>query len=81
MRRKIEEIPLEPGTIYGLEIRTMAELTEEEYIDYVKNDKLLLVDHHGVLRSGQTGQPFACTPEQVDLLIDYLQNQRQRVGE
>ena len=77
-----EEIEVNVGSIKVVEIKTMAEMTEQEYIDFVKSDSyLFLVDHHGVLRCAQTGMPFATSPRQVDLLIEYLQYERSKVGE
>jgi hypothetical protein len=81
MNKKFEEISITVGTIETVDIKTMAEMTEQEYVDFVKGFNLMHVDHHGVLRSCKTGRPFATSPEQLDLLIEYLQYQRSYVGE
>jgi len=75
-----EEFEFEIEKITSLDIPSMAKLTEEEFIEYVKADNLLYVDHHDVLRCGKTGRPFATTPRQMDLFIEYLSFLRNRLN-
>ena len=81
MNMKIEEIEINIGAIKSVDIPTMGDMTEEEYINYVKEDNLLLVDHQDVLRCSKTGRPFAVTAKQMDLLIEFLQSQRTKMSE
>jgi hypothetical protein len=82
MNKKFEENPVTVGNFESVDIKTMAEMTDDEYRDFLFNGfNLLHVDHHGVLRSCKTGRPFATNPQQLDLLIEYLQSERSNIGE
>jgi hypothetical protein len=81
MNKTIEEIEFNIETVSSVDIPTMFRMTEDEYINYVKGDNLLFVDHHDVLRSGKTGRPFATTARQMDLFIEFLQFQRSKMSE
>lgn len=81
MSETIEEIEFNVETITSVDIPTMFKMSDDEYINYVKQDNLLYVDHHDVLRSGKTGRPFATTAKQMDLLIEFLQFQRSKMSD
>lgn len=76
-----EEFEFNVGTIQSVDIPTMSKMSEDEYVDYIKQDNLLYVDHHDVLRSGKTGRPFATTGAQLDLFIEYLQYLRSKMSD
>jgi hypothetical protein len=57
--------------IEAVDIPTMASMTPEEYSGYIR-ERLLLLDHHEILRSGVAGYPLATTRAQVTALIEYL---------
>lgn len=56
------------------DIPTMREMGAAGYANYL--EELFFVDHHDVLRATHGEYPFATSPEQVDLLIDYLKEIR-----
>jgi hypothetical protein len=59
----------------------MAKMSSEEYERYLRNYELVMVDHHGVLRSGPAGYPLAVTQAQVKALISYLKELARSIGE
>ncbi|MBZ0226394.1 MAG: hypothetical protein K8F51_10515 [Comamonas sp.] len=65
--------------VTAVDIRTMSEMTAEEYEEYLESG-LLTVDHHDVLRSEPAGYPLATTKEQLQALINYLQSIEHKVG-
>jgi hypothetical protein len=81
MANKFETLPMNPEPFDCVDIPTMGRMTEEEYVEYVNGDSLFRVDHHGVLRCAKTGRPFACTLQQLTLMIEYLESERSRIGE
>lgn len=62
-----------------IDIQTMYHLSEEQYGDYIK--WTFDVDHHDVLRlqRGDEPAPLATTLEQLELLIDYLEDIREKM--
>lgn len=81
MNKTIEKIEFNVETITSVDIPTMFRMTENEYINYVKADNLLYVDHHDLLHSDKTGRPFATTARQMDLFVEFLQFQRFKMSE
>lgn len=71
MNKTAPEIEITVGTITAVDIPTMARMTEDEYINYMKYNSFY-VDHHDVLRSEKSGRPLATSISQLDLLIEYL---------
>lgn len=65
--------------ITATDIQNMAEMTIEEYKQYIRTG-LLFVDHHDVLRSEPAGYPLAVTKEQFQALMAYLWELEPRVG-
>lgn len=57
---------------------SMREMTIEEYKDYIEDD-LFLLHLKDILVLTETLQPIACTKEQIDALIEYLQKQRSSI--
>lgn len=57
--------------VTSIEIPTMSELSDDDYLEYVRNG-LLFVDHHDVLRAEPAGFGLATTREQLDMLISEL---------
>lgn len=55
-----------------MDIPTMHKSNTEEYKNHLE-PCLFFVDHHDILRATQGEYPIATTPEQIDMLIDYLQ--------
>lgn len=53
---------------------SMREMTIDEYKDYVE-DELFHRNHHDVLTL-LNNEPIACTKEQIEALIEFLQEQK-----
>lgn len=66
--------------IESVDIPTMGEMSADEYEEYLRT-RLLLVDHHDVLRSGLAGYPIAVTKAQIRALLEYLKEMEPRIGE
>ncbi len=62
-----------------LDIRTMNDMSDADYRDYVHGEGLMSVDHHDILRSSIAGYPLATTREQLDILIDELTQLRRKM--
>jgi hypothetical protein len=65
--------------VEAVDIATMADMTEDDYREYLE-DGLLLVDHHDILRSQPAGYPLAVTKAQFKALLRYLQELEPRIG-
>jgi len=65
--------------VEAVDIHTMAEMTPEEYEQYIRGS-LLFVDHHDVLRSVPAQYPLAVTKQQFKALLDYLRELEPKVG-
>lgn len=61
-----------PRDSEALDVYTMRQMSEESYETYVSAE-LLLIDHRTVLRAVHGDYPIATTPQQISLLISYLQ--------
>lgn len=66
--------------VTAVDIPTMAEMTIDEYNEYLRTG-LLMVDHHDVLRSEPAGYPIAVNKAQLRALITYLETLEPRVGD
>jgi hypothetical protein len=65
--------------VVAVDIRTMGDMSIEDYKDYLRNG-LLTVDHHEIVRSEPAGYPVAVTKEQFKVLLAYLKEIEPRVG-
>lgn len=65
--------------VVAVDIQTMAEMSIDDYKDYLRNG-LLTVDHHDTLRSEPAGYPLATTKEQFKALLVYLKEIEPKVG-
>jgi hypothetical protein len=66
--------------IEALDGPTLYRLSEEDYKVYLR-DHLFLIDHHDTLRSGLTGFHFATTKRQFELLMQFLEENRSKIGQ
>jgi hypothetical protein len=73
------KITVNVGEVEVVDIPTMNGMSNEQYRDFIRNDGLVLVDHHNVLRSSIAGYPLATTREQLDILIEELQMLRSKM--
>jgi hypothetical protein len=78
MSAKIKKIPIS-GEFESVDIPTMYEMSDQEYLEFIQNDGLMYVDHHEILRSSVAGYPLATTLEQIDILIKELQKTRSKL--
>ncbi|AKF36521.1 hypothetical protein ACLIXB_002188 [Yersinia enterocolitica] len=53
----------------------------DEYKYHLEHEHFLFVEGHGFLVDDFTGRRFAASQEQLDLLIAYLQKQREEMSE
>ena len=65
--------------IEAVDIPTMTQLSDAEYRTFIREDGLVFVDHHDVLRSSAAGYPLATTLEQFDILVEELQKLRSKM--
>lgn len=72
-----ESVTINIGTDV-VDIPTMEEMSAIDYRDYLESS-LLFVDHHGALRAIVGEYPVAATKAQIDALIEYLRDARQRM--
>lgn len=54
---------------------SMRIMTSDEYKKYI-DEELFRRNHHDVLMVAANSDPVACTKEQIDILIEYLQYQK-----
>ena len=73
------KITVNVGEVEVVDIPTMNGMSIEQYRDFIRDDGLVLVDHHDVLRSSIAGYPLATTREQLDILIEELQRLRNKM--
>jgi len=64
--------------VEAVDIPAMEEMTIEDYKEYVRS-KLTFIDHHDLLRSGPAEYPIACTQEQLEVYIKYLNEIKSRL--
>ena len=74
-----EKSKMNAGDVEVVDIPTMHGMSTEQYRDFIRNDGLLYVDRHNILRSSVTGYPIATTPEQLDIFIEELQRLRNKM--
>lgn len=69
---------VEHNTLYGFPAdRTELQLMPlSDYQKVVNREAFFFVDHNGFLRSQFSGEILAASKEHVDMLIEYLQKQR-----
>jgi hypothetical protein len=75
------KITMNAGEVEVVDIPTMYGMSDEQYRDFLKQDGLMFVDHHEVLRDAIIGYPIATTREQLDILIEELQKLRGKMVE
>lgn len=63
-----------------VDIPTMRKLLDEEYRLFIRDDGLVFIDHHDVLRCSMCACPLATTLEQMDILIKELQRLRAKMS-
>uniref|UniRef100_UPI0011AA72D7 hypothetical protein n=1 Tax=Yersinia rohdei TaxID=29485 RepID=UPI0011AA72D7 len=67
-----------------LDDRNMGDLETmslDEYKYHLEHENFLFVEGHGFLVDDFTGRRFAASQEQLDLLIAYLQKQRENMSD
>jgi hypothetical protein len=79
MSSELTKIKINVGEVEVVDIPTMNGMSNEQYREFIRNDGLILVDHHDVLRSSIAGYPLATTREQLDILIQELQALRSKM--
>lgn len=68
------------GEVEAVDVPTMYALSDKEYGEFARDDGVVTVDRHGVLRCAVCACPQATTLEQVDLLIARLQRLRDKMA-
>ncbi|WP_100159947.1 hypothetical protein [Proteus columbae] len=61
------------------QIDDLETMSLEEYKYHVTMDHFLFVEGHGILVDDFTGRRFAASKEQLDILIAYLQEEREKM--
>lgn len=74
-----EKIKLGTYEIECIDAPTMYKMSDDEYRAFIRNDELMYVDHHDLLRSFVADYPIATTLEQLDILIEELQRMRSKM--
>ncbi len=75
----VPKIKFKMDEIECVDIPTMYAMSDSEYRAFLRNDSLMFVDHHDVLRSYVADYPLATTLEQLDILIEELHKLRQKM--
>ncbi|QOY94077.1 hypothetical protein IM543_21675 [Massilia sp. UMI-21] len=65
--------------IEAVDIPTMANMSDDEFRQFVKGDGLFWIDHHDILRSTPAEYPLATRKSQLDILIETLTEYRDRM--
>ena len=65
--------------VESVDIPTMFEMPDNDYRDFVREEGLMFVDHHDILRSTAAAYPIATTREQLEILIEELQLIREKL--
>src|ERR1041384_5646156 len=72
----IPRIKMNLGEAEIVDIPTMRKLLDEEYRLFIRDDGLVFIDHHDVLRCSMCACPLATTLEQMDILMKEPQRLR-----
>jgi hypothetical protein len=72
-------VPIKEGG-EAIDIHEMADMSEEEYLDYLQSE-LLYTDSNWNVRSNFGGFPLTVNRRQLQLLIEYLQKHEARFND